>query len=110
MQRRLLVLLILLPIWWSSCTTTTTTEDSFTSAFDIKEKPPEPQKIQGGGGFKNAMTNAQALAFGAGNAAKSAAQNVGKGAGWVAEEFIRPLNSMREGMIDAFGVAQPEKK
>jgi len=93
------------------CTTTTTTTDvnPFASTA-AQQTPPAVPKQQGGSALKNTMTGAQALAFGAGNVTKSAAQNVGSGAGWVAGEFLRPLNTMREGMIDAFGVVQPEKK
>ena len=36
------------------------------------------------------------------------ATGVGKGAGWFFGELLRPLDAMRNGLIDTFGV--PEKK
>jgi hypothetical protein len=107
---RLLALLLCVLPWWTGCTTTVTTEDASAPFSGVTSQPQAPGKKQSKDTFKNTMTGAQALAFGAGNATKTAAQNVGKGAGWVAGEFMRPLNSMREGMIDAFGVVQKDKQ
>ncbi|HRZ86526.1 MAG TPA: hypothetical protein P5287_01780 [bacterium] len=96
----------------SGCTTTTTVvEDKpFDSVFDVKSNPAPPPKKNPEGMVKQAVTGTKVFGATAASAAGSAARGVGGGASWVAGEFMRPLNSLREGMIDTFGVAEKAPK
>ncbi len=77
-----------------------TTDFSNTRAVVPPQKPSKPNAV------------AQALgnsASGIGKGVGNIANGAGKGAGWFFGELLRPLDALRNGMIDKFGVTEKKR-